>query len=107
MCSSETATALIVRVGKAQIDAMFRRVEQCAIDDSEFIPLVEVVLDAFEAAGVKPDAVEELWEYAYLTYDSACREADPNFTFEENKDMMRRYLLGRRKADPKRKRGRR
>lgn len=105
--SSDADTTLVVRVGKAQIDAMFRRVEQYAIDDSEFIPLVEVVLDAFEAAGIEQNAVEELWQYAYLAYDRACRDADPSFTFEENKEMMRRVLLGRRKADRKRKLGHR
>jgi hypothetical protein len=105
--SNDTLTTQVLRLGKAQIDAMFQRVDQHAIDDSEFIPLLEVVLNAFETAGVEQSAVEELWQHAYLAYDSACREAEPDSPFEENKELMQRYLLGPRKLAPKRKRGRR
>jgi len=105
--STDAVTTLVVRLGKAQIDAIFRRVEQHILDDSEFIPLLEVVLNAFEAVGVDQSAVEELWQHAYLTYDSACREAEPDSPFDENKKLMQRYLLGPRKLVPKRKRGRR
>ncbi len=105
--SSDAVTTLVVRLGKAQIDAMFQRVDQHAIDDSEFIPLLEVVLNAFETAGVEQSAVEELRQHAYLTYDRACRDAMPNSPFDENKELMQRYLLGPRKLVPKRKRGRR
>ena len=104
--SSDAVTTLVVRVGKAQIDAMFQQVDQHAIDDSEFIPLLEVVLNAFETVGVDPSAVEELWQHAYLTYDSACREAEPDSPFDENKELMQGYLLGPRKFVPRRKRRR-
>ena len=99
--------ALVIRLGKAQIEAMFRRQDQHAIDDSEFIPLLEIVLNAFEAVGVEQSIVEELWQHAYLTYDSACRDSDPDFSFEENKELMQRYLLGPWRLAPQRKRGHR
>ena len=104
--STDAVTTLVVRLGKAQIDAMFRRVEQHILDDSEFIPLLEVVLTAFKTAGVEQSAVEELWQHAYLTYDSACREAEPDSPFDENKELMQGYLLGPRKFVPRRKRRR-
>ena len=99
--------AFAVRLGKAQIDAMFRRQDQHAIDDSEFIPLLEVVLNAFETVGAAPTAVEELWQHAYAVYDRACRESEPDSPFEENKELMQRYLLGPRKLIRKPRRGRR
>jgi len=105
--NTDTGATLAIRLGKAQIDAMFRRVGQHAIDDSEFIPLLEVVLNAFETAGVGQAAVEELWQHAYVAYDSACREADPTYPFDENKKLMQKYLLGPQKLVPKRKGGRR
>jgi hypothetical protein len=42
---------LLLWLGQAQIDAMFARQEAGpVIDDSEFLPLVEAVLTAFETA---------------------------------------------------------
>lgn len=63
---SEETTHLLPVVGAAQMDAVFQRQSEVpAIDDSEFMPLVEVVLNAFEADGIDQEAVEELWEYAF------------------------------------------
>ena len=104
--STDAVTTLVVRLGKAQIDAMFRRQDQHMLDDSHFIPLLEVVLTAFETVGVDPSAVEELWRHAYMAYDNACRDAMPAISFDENKEMMQRYLLGPRKPVPRRKRRR-
>ena len=42
---------LLLALGKAQVDAMFHRQEDYAVDDSEFLPLVEVVLNTFETVG--------------------------------------------------------
>ena len=81
-------------LGKAQIDAMFRRQEVHVVDDSEFLPLVEVVLNAFETAGIDKAVAEAVWEYAFEVYDRACKEADPSSTTEENRKLMQRFLLG-------------
>lgn len=95
---------LLVAVGKAQIDAMFRRQEIHAVDDSEFLPLVEVVIDAFGTAGSDKQVVEGVWEYAFDVYDRACKEAEPTSTTAENRKLMQRYLLGPRglKRKPRR-----
>jgi len=42
---------LLLALGKAQVDAMFHRQADYAVDDSEFLPMVEVVLNAFEPLG--------------------------------------------------------
>src|SRR5689334_25382971 len=54
---------LVVKLGKAQVDAMFDRQDKGpAIDDSEVLPLVEAVLTAFETTGLDGEVVGELWE---------------------------------------------
>jgi hypothetical protein len=83
-------------VGKTQVDAMFRRQEGHAVDDSEFLPLLETVLTAFETTSGATDVVEEVWEYAFGMYDRACKEAVPTSTTDENRKLMQQYLLGPR-----------
>ena len=52
---------LVLRLGKAQVDAMFgRQDEGPLIDDAEFIPFIESVLTAFETADIESQVVEEL-----------------------------------------------
>ena len=95
---------LVLRLGKAQVDAMFGRQDDGPIiDDAEFVPLVEAVLRAFGAAGIDGQVVEELWEYAYSRYDRYCQQADPSFTTAENIRLMRSYLLGPRRIDRRRR----
>jgi hypothetical protein len=95
VADSELNSTLLT-LGKAQVDAMFRRQEDHAIDDSEFLPLVEGVLTAFETTGIEKAVAEEVWEYAFSVYDRACKEADPTFTTTENRKLMQKYLLGPR-----------
>ncbi len=87
---------LLLALGKAQVDAMFHRQEDYAVDDSEFLPLVEVVLNAFEAVG-NAEVAEQVWEYAFDSYDKACKEADSSSTTAENRRLMQSYLLGKRR----------
>jgi hypothetical protein len=66
----DDSRTFLVRLGKTQIDALFARQEQGpAIDDSEFLPLVEAMLTAFEKAESDSTVAEELWEYAFAVYD--------------------------------------
>ena len=97
--------SVLLALGKAQVDAMFRRQEDHAVDDSEFLPLVEGVLTAFETTGIEKEVAEEVWEYAFAVYDRACKEADPTFTTAENRKLMQGYLLGPRglKQKPRRR----
>lgn len=91
---------MLLRVGKAQVAAMFARQERWTIDDSEFFPLVEEVLTPFETAGVERQIVEQLWEHAFFLYDQACKDAEPESTTEENRQLMQSYLQGRRRRRP-------
>ena len=100
----DSCRELVVRLGKAQVDAMFERQDKGPlIDDSEFVPLVEAVLTAFETVGLDGTVVDALWEYAYSRYDRACQEADPRHTREENVRLMRGYLLGPRRLNRRRR----
>jgi len=102
MTSTKPPRESLLALGKAQVDAMFhRQINFTAIDDAEFLPLVECVLTAIESHGLDSAGGDELWDYAYHVYDRACREADPNYSFEENRDLMRRYLCGHRRLDEK------
>ena len=95
---------IAVRLGKAQVDAMFERQDEGPlIDDAEFVPLVESVLTAFETAGFDSQVVEDLWEYAYSRYDRYCKEADPAFTTSDNIRLMRSHLLGPRRINRRRR----
>ena len=88
---------VLSRVGKSQIDAMFARQDDGpAIDDSDFLPLLEIVLTAFEATDGGHAVVEELWKYAYAVYDRMCKEVEPESTTEENRELMQSYLLRKR-----------
>ena len=99
--NSEETKNLLLAVGKAQVDAMFQRQsEGPVIDDSEFMPLVEVVLDAFEAAGIDKEVIEELWEYTFDLYDRTCKEVEPDSPSEENRRLMQGYLLARHPGSP-------
>ena len=96
--------ALLVRLGQAQIDGMFARQEEGpAIDDSEFLPLVETVLTAFEKTQGDVTLADELWEYAFAVYDRMCKEAEPTSTANENRELMQSYLLGKRRGKRRRR----
>ena len=67
--TGDSVNGLLVTLGKAQVDAMFRRQDDCPVDDSEFLPLVEAVLTAFETVGIDEEVVEAVWEHAFHVYD--------------------------------------
>jgi hypothetical protein len=87
---------LLVKLGKAQVDAMFRRQDDDPVDDSEFLPLVEAALTAFETTGIDEAVAEAVWEHAFHVYDQACKEAAPESTTAANRRLMQSYLLGKR-----------
>jgi len=84
-------------LGKRQIDALFARQKEDPEDDSKFVPLVEMLITTFEKVGLDAGNVKALWQHAYETYDRHCREVDPEYTFEESRELMASYLTGNRK----------
>ena len=95
--TDKIANDVLIALGKAQVDAMFRRQADHVVDDSEFLPLVEAVLNAFGIADIDKSLVDAVWEYAFDVYDKDCKEAEPESTTAENRDLMRSYLLGKRR----------
>lgn len=95
---NDDSRTLLLQLGKAQIDGMFARQDEGpAIDDSEFLPLVEILLTAFEKSQDDDSLAKELWEYAFAVYDRMCKEAEPTSTAAENRKLMQSYLLGKRR----------
>ena len=90
----------LVALGMAQVDALFQRQARPGhlLDDRDFIPLLEAVVNTFATLGLSPSGVEAIWDHAYAAYDRMCREAAPAFTFEENRELMQRYLVGPRRS---------
>ncbi len=93
---NEDTRTLLLKLGQAQIDAMFARQDEGpVIDDSEFLPLIEVVLTAFEKTDCGATIVDELWRHAYAAYDGRCREDDLESTADDNRELMQSYFLGK------------
>ena len=90
----------VVALGKEQVEALFRRQETPGqtLDDRDFIPLLEAVVSAFVTMGLSASQVEAIWDHAYNVYDRLCRQSDPSFSLEENRELMRRYLVGPRRS---------
>jgi hypothetical protein len=66
---------LLLRLGQAQIDGMFARQDEGpAIDDSEFLPLVEVVLTAFEKTQGDDFGATKLWKTIVMRMASRFRQ---------------------------------
>ncbi len=93
---SDDSRTLAVRLGKAQIEAMFARQDVALLDDSEFLPMLEAVLTVYEDILSDAATAEELWEWAFAVYDRLCKQAQPASTTTDNRKLMRSYLLGRR-----------
>jgi hypothetical protein len=101
---NDYSRALLVQLGKTQIDGMFARQDKGpVIDDSDFLPLVEIVLTAFETLQGDGTLADELWEYAFAVYDRMCKEAVPTSTAAENRELMQSYLLGKRRLGRRRR----
>ena len=100
----ENSRVLLLQIGRIQMDAMFAFQDKGPfIDDSEFLPLVEVVLTAFEKTASDDAVAEELWEYALAVYDRICKEVEPTSTAAENRELMQSYLLGKRRGKRRRR----
>lgn len=86
--------AAMLRLGKIQIDDLFAHNLQHPFDDSEFIPLLETLIESFSRAGLGAALVKELRRYVCDVYHRCCQEAEPESTFEENMELMFSFLPG-------------
>lgn len=86
--------AAMLRLGKIQINDLFARAAQQALDDSDFIPLLETLVESFSRACLGAAQVKELRRYVCEVYHRCCQAAQPESTFEENMELMFSFLPG-------------
>ncbi len=86
--------AAMLRLGKIQIDDLFTHNGRRPLDDSEFIPLLDTLIESFAHAGLGAIQVKELRRHACESYHLRCQEAEPVSTFEANMQLMFSYLPG-------------
>lgn len=89
--STDTEAALL-RLGKVQIEDLFAHNDRNPLDDSEFIPLLDTLIESFARAGLNALAVKSLRRHVCEIYHRYCQEADPESTFEANLELMFRYI---------------
>lgn len=88
------AEAALARLGRIQIEDLFAYYHQKSLDDSEFMPLLDTMIESFARAGLSSLAVIELRGHACELYHRCCQDAEPESTFEANMELMFTYLPG-------------
>jgi repressor LexA len=91
-CPATDMETTLLRFGKAQLEHWFNYNDQQPLDDSEFVPLLDMLIDSFAHGGLSATRVEQLRRHACETYDHYCRKAVPETTFEENVELMFSFL---------------
>jgi repressor LexA len=84
--------AALLQLGKVQIEDLFAHNDRNPLDDSEFIPLLDTLIESFARAGLSALAVKSLRRHACGIYHRYCQKAEPESTFEANLELMFRYL---------------
>jgi hypothetical protein len=90
--------AAVLRLGKIQMKDLFVHYDLNSLDDSEFIPLLDTLIESFARAGLSALAVKELRRQACELYHGCCQEALPESTMESNMKLMFSYLPGPRRT---------
>jgi hypothetical protein len=85
-------SAAMLRLGKIQIDDLFAHCAQNPFDDSEFIPLLETLIESFSRAGLGAAQSDELRRHVCEVYHRCCQEVEPQSTFEESRELMFSFL---------------
>ena len=89
--STDMETTLL-RFGKAQLEHWFNYNDRKPLDDSEFVPLLDMLIDSFAHAGLSAAPVERLRRHACQMYHRHCQQSAPQSTFKENIDLMFGHL---------------
>jgi hypothetical protein len=90
--------AAVLRLGKIQIKDLFAHYDRNSLDDSEFIPLLDTLIESFARAGLSALAVKELRRQACEVYHQCCQEAEPESTMKSNMELMFSDLPGPRRT---------
>lgn len=88
------AQAILAHLGRIQVVGLFAHNQQNPLDDSEFLPLLNTLIESFARAGLSALAVKELRRHACELYHRCCQEDEPESTFEANMELMFSYLPG-------------
>ena len=86
--------AAVLRLGKIQIEDLFAYYDRNSLDDAEFIPLLDILIESFGRAGLSEVRVKELRRLACELYHGCCQEAESESTIESNMELMFSYLSG-------------
>jgi len=89
--STDMETTLL-RFGKIQLDHWFGYNAHNPLDDSEFVPLLDMLIDTFAHAGLSTTPVEQLRRHACEVYDRYCRKSAHETNFQENAEIMFGFL---------------
>jgi len=89
---STVAEAALVRFGRIQLEDLFVYYHQNSLDDSEFMPLLDTLIESFSRAGLSGMAVMELRMHACELYHRCYLDAEPESTFEASMEVMFTYL---------------
>jgi hypothetical protein len=82
----------MLRLGRMQIDGLFAHQCRYPLDDSEFIPLLDTLIEPFAQAGLSAVRVKELRRHVCEVYHRYRLADQPNSTFEANMDRLFSYL---------------
>jgi hypothetical protein len=80
--------AILLGFGKIQLDHWFGYNYQNPLDDSEFVPLLDMLVESFARGGLGAVAVQQLRRHACEGYHRYCQQAAPQSTFEANLELM-------------------
>jgi len=85
-----------------QLEDWFAHNDRNPLDDSEFIPILDMLIESFAHAGVGAPLVQHLRRYACELYHQGCLEVAPETTFEANMQLIFSYLpaSGRKRWRP-------
>jgi hypothetical protein len=89
--AADTETILL-GFGKIQLDHWFGYNHQNPLDDSEFVPLLDMLVESFAHGGLGAGPVQQLRRHACEVYHQYCQQAAPETTFEGNMELMFGYL---------------
>lgn len=98
---SVDSQATLVQLGNIQIEDMFAHNSSNPLDDSEFIPLLDTLIESFTRAGLSALRIKELRRHACELYHLCCQEVETESTFEANMELMFSYLPGPTRTTPR------
>jgi|HubBroStandDraft_4_1064222.scaffolds.fasta_scaffold362108_2 hypothetical protein len=89
---STNTEAALLRLGKIQLEDWFAYNDRKLLDDSEFVSILDLLIESFADAGLGAPLVQHLRRYGCELYHRFCQRAVPETTFEANMQLMFRYL---------------